>query len=168
MKLFKKYRCALLMLFLLCTPHDGRAQDNSWIVTIAAGDTLSQCALLSLEGDSLRVLWCGFPVSLPVESVTKLQYHRKSEFWRGAFFGASAGSLAGTIVSGSGYGSDPSGPTLSILGVVSGFTIGGLAAEYFSSDDHYDFLKMSTAEKRSFLTSLLYRSPAAFEGDQPK
>jgi hypothetical protein len=163
-----KYRCILMFCLLLLAPHIGHAQDNSWIITIAAGDTLSQCALLSLEGDSLRVSWSGFPVALPVESVTKLQYHRKSEFWRGAFFGASAGTLTGTLISGAGSGSESSSPSLSILGASSGFVIGGLAAEYFSRDDHYDLAKNNVAEKKNVFTALLAQSISPPGGKQLK
>jgi hypothetical protein len=163
-----KYRCAFMLFFLLFAPHVSHAQDNAWIVTIAAGDTLSQCALLSLEGDSLRVSWSGFPVALPVESVTKLQYHRKSEFWRGAFFGASAGTLTGTLISGSGSGSESSSPTLSILGASGGFVIGGLAAEYFSRDDHYDLENKNVAEKKSIFTALLAQSTSPPGGNRSK
>jgi len=163
-----KYRCVLLMLLLLRAPHIGHAQDNSWIITIAAGDTLSQCALLSLEGDSLRVLWSGFPVALPVESVTKLQYHRESGFWHGAFFGASAGTLTGTLIHGAGSRSESSSPTLSILGASGGFIVGGLTAEYFSRDDHYDMARNTATEKKSILTALLAQSSSPPGGNRSK
>jgi len=153
----------LLMFFLLVLlVETGRSQDNSWVITIATGDTLSGCALNSLEGDSLRIVWSGFPVSLPVESLWKLQYHRRSEFWRGAFYGSAVGAIVGTVVSVS--GSESSAPAAIALGTLSGLVAGGLAAEYLSRDDRYDLQGYDSPEKKSIISALLAR-PELRPGD---
>jgi len=145
-----------VLLLLPCFAATSQSQDHAWIITIATGDTLSQCSLLSLDGDSLRVSWSGFPVSLPVESLRELRYHRPSEFWRGAFYGSAAGALAGTFVSASGQESPA--PTSGILGTLCGFVAGGFAADYFSRDDRYDIATSNIPEKKAILGTLLLKS----------
>jgi hypothetical protein len=143
-----------IMLALLTMP-TVRAQDRSWIITIATGDTLAQCSLLSLDGDTIHVTWSGFPLGLPVESLLKLQHHRPSEFWRGAFYGSAVGAVAGTAVSTS---SDLfTKPTTGILGMLVGSVIGGLTADYLSRDIRYDMAGATLPEKKFILKSLLER-----------
>ena len=159
----------LLMLFFLLLPVEkGLSQNNSWIITIATGDTLSGCSLISLEGDSLQITWSGFPVSLPVESLRKLQYHRSSEFLRGAFYGSAAGAIVGTLVGVSGAGSKSSATAEGALGAVSGFVAGGLAAEYLSRDDRYDLLNYNVPEKKNIIRMLLPQSVLRFGDDKPR
>ena len=148
----------LMLIFLLLSVTISQTQGKPWIVTIATGDTLSGCSLTSLDGDSLRIEWSGFPVSLPVESVQKLQYHRTSEFWRGAFYGSSAGAVVMTLIAASGTGSKISVTAESALGIVGGFVVGGFAADYFSRDDRYDLQKCDVPEKKSIIRTLLTRS----------
>ncbi len=148
----------VMLFFLLLFVETAFSQDNSWIITIATGDTLSGCSLVSLEGDSLRIGWSGFPVSLPVESLRKLQYHRKSEFWRGAFYGTAVGAITGTLGSAKGTSSEPSDATAGSLGAVCGFVAGGLAAEYLSRDDKYDLTSDNVPERKDLLRTLLLRS----------
>jgi outer membrane lipoprotein SlyB len=161
-------RQLLLMLFLLLSVETGRSQDNSWIITIATGDTLSGCSLISLEGDSLRITWSGYPVSLPVESLRKLQYHRESEFWRGAFYGSVAGGIVGTTVGASGSGSESSAAAGGALGILTGFAAGGLGADYLSRDDRYDLQKYDSAEKKNIIKTLLPQSELHLGGEKPK
>ena len=158
----------LTVFFLLLSLETGLSQDNSWIITIATGDTLSGCSLISLEGDSLQIAWSGFPVSLPVESLRKLQYHRSSEFWRGAFYGSAAGAIVGTLVSAAGTGSESSATMGGALGAVSGFAAGGLAAEYLSRDDRYDLLKYDVPEKKNIIRILLSHTELRSGDDKPK
>ena len=158
----------LLLFFLLVSVETSLSQDNSWIITIATGDTLSGCSLISLDGDSLRVGWSGFPISLPVESVRQLQYHRKSEFWRGAFFGSAAGAIAGTFGSAAGTGSESSAITASALGVVGGFVVGGFAADYLSRDDRYDLFRYDVPEKKKLIKTLLPQTVLHIGDDIPK
>jgi outer membrane lipoprotein SlyB len=148
-------RYPLILCFLLLFAGRGLAQHNSWIITIATGDTLSGCTLVALEGDSLRTEWSGFPVTLPVESIRKLQYHRRSEFWRGAFYGSAVGALGGTLVEGTGAGTTSSTLVPSALGAVGGCLIGGLAADYLSRDDRYELANYNITEKKNVIRSLL-------------
>jgi hypothetical protein len=145
----------LILFFLLFFVEPGLAQYNSWIITIATGDTLSGCTLIALDGDSLRTEWSGFPVTLPVGSLLKLQYHRKSEFWRGAFYGSAVGAIGGTFMGGTGTGSESSSIAQSALGAVGGLLIGGLAAEYLSRDDQYDLKNYDITQKKSVIRALL-------------
>jgi hypothetical protein len=146
----------LLILFLiLLFVEPSLSQHNSWIITIATGDTLSGCSLIALEGDSLRTEWSGFPVMLPVESIQKLQYHRMSEFWRGAFYGSAVGGIGGTFMAGTGAGSASSTIAESVLCAVSGFLAGGLAAEYLSQDDRYDLANGDIPKKKNIIRTLL-------------
>ena len=158
----------LMLFFLLLSVETGLSQNNSWIITIATGDTLSGCSLISLDGDSLRITWSGFPVFLPVESLRKLQYHRSSEFLRGAFYGSAAGAIIGTLVSAAGTGSESSVTTGGALGAFSGFAVGGLAAEYFSRDDRYDLQKYDVPEKKNIIGTLLSHSELRRGDDIPK
>jgi outer membrane lipoprotein SlyB len=147
----------LILFFLLFFVEPGLSQHNSWIITIATGDTLSGCTLIALDGDSLRTEWSGFPVSLPVGSIQKLQNHRRSEFWRGAFYGSTVGAIGGTFAGGTGTGSASSAIAQCALGAVGGLLIGGLAAEYLSRDDHYDLKNYDVKEKKSVISSLLLK-----------
>jgi hypothetical protein len=158
----------LMLFFLLLSVTTVFSQDKSWIITIATGDTLSGCSLNSLEGDSLRIEWSGFPVSLPVESLQKLQYHRKSEFWRGAFYGSAAGAIVLTLVGASGSGSTSSVTAGSALGIVGGFVLGGFTADYLSRDDRYDLQKFEVSEKKSIIKTLLRQSEVRAGDDEPK
>jgi hypothetical protein len=157
-----------MLFFLLLFIETGLSQDNSWIITIATGDTLSGCSLISLEGDSLRITWSGFPVSLPVESLQKLQYHRNSEFFRGAFYGSAAGALVGSLVSASGGGSESSSTAVSALGAVVGLAVGGLTTEYLSRDDRYDLERYNLSEKKSIIMTLLPLSEVRTGDDKLK
>lgn len=157
-----------MLFFFLLSVETVLSQDNSWIITVATGDTLSGCSLVSLEGDSLQIGWSGFPVSLPVESLRKLQYHRRSEFWRGSFYGCAAGAIAGTLGSAAETGSESSTATAGALGAVSGFMVGGLAAEYLSRDDQYDLLRYDLPEKKAILRRLLLQSAPQFGDDRPR
>jgi outer membrane lipoprotein SlyB len=145
----------LTLSFLLLFVEPGLSQYNSWIITITTGDTLSGCSLIALEGDSLRTEWSGYPVMLPVESVRQLQYHRRSEFWRGAFYGSTLGAIGGTFVAGAGSASSVIGE--GTLGAVSGLLVGGLAAEYLSQDDRYDLVNFDIREKKNIIRTLLLR-----------
>jgi hypothetical protein len=158
----------LMLFFLLLSATTVFSQDKSWIITIATEDTLSECSLISLEGDSLRIEWSGFPVSLPVESLLKLQYHRRSEFWRGALLGSAAGPIVLTLVDASSTASSSSVTAESALGVVGGFVLGGLTAEYLSRDDRYDLQKFDPSEKKSIIRTLLAQSEIRAGDDKPK
>jgi outer membrane lipoprotein SlyB len=147
-----------ILSFLLLFVAPGLCQNNSWIITIATGDTLSGCSLIALEGDSLRAEWSGFPVMLPVESLRKLQYHRRSEFWRGAFYGSTIGAIGGTFVAGTGAGSTYSTVAEGALGALSGFLIGGLAADYLSRDDRYDLVNVDIPERKNIIRTLMLQS----------
>jgi hypothetical protein len=151
-----KLRFLLVPLFVLCSMAASQSKNHAWIITIATGDTLSQCSLISLDGDSLRVSWSGFPVSLPVESLLQLRYHRPSEFWRGAFYGSAAGALVGTLVSASSQ--ESSAPTSGMVGTLCGFIVGGFSADYFSRDDRYNFTTNDIGEKKAILNALLMKS----------
>ena len=154
-----------MLLLVLLNVELGHSQYNTWIITIATGDTLSGCTLTSLDGDSLRVVWSGFPVSLPVESIRMLQYHRKSDFWEGALYGSAAGAMAGTM---SVATSSVSTSSVSEVGAVGGFILGGLAAGYLSRDDHYDFSGLDAVERKSIIAPLLSRSECQTKSDKPK
>jgi hypothetical protein len=157
-----------MLLFLLLSVTTVFSQDKSWIITIATGDTLSGCSLTSLDGDSLRIEWSGFPVSLPMESLQKLQYHRKSEFWRGAFYGSAGGAIVLTLAGVSGTGSTSSVIAGSALGIVGGFVLGGLTADYLSRDDRYDLQKLEVSEKKSIIRTLLTQSTVRAGDDERK
>ena len=157
-----------MLFFLLLNVKPGQSQVNAWIITIATGDTLSGCTLTSLDGDSLRVMWSGFPLSLPIESIRKLQYHRKSDFWEGTLYGSAAGAIAGTVGVASSSRSTSSVSEVGAMGMVGGFIVGGLAAGYLSRDDHYDFSGSNLAERKNILTTLLSRSEYQAKSDKPK
>lgn len=128
------------------------AQDRSWIITIATGDTLSQCSLVSVDDDTIHVSWSGFPVRLPLESLVMLRYHRPSESWRGAFYGSAIGAIGSTAVSAS---SDLfTRPTTGIVGMLVGSVLGGLTADYLSRDIRYDLAGATLPEKKFILKSL--------------
>jgi len=162
------HKFLLMLFFLLLSVETGLSQDNSWIITIATGDTLSGCSLISLEGDSLRIAWSGYPVSLPVESLRKLQYHRESEFWRGAFYGSVAGAIVGTVGGAAGASSESSAAAGGALGALTGFVVGGLTAEYISRDDRYDLQKYDLPEKKNIIRTLLPQSELRLGGEKPK
>jgi hypothetical protein len=161
-------RIPWMLLLVLLNVELGHSQYNAWIITIATGDTLSGCTLTSLDGDSLRVVWSGFPVSLPVESIRMLQYHRKSDFWEGALYGSAAGAMAGTMIVATSSGSTSSVSEVGAMGAVGGFVIGGLAAGYLSRDDRYDFSGLDALERKSMIAPLLLRSEYQTKGDKPK
>jgi len=145
----------LILFFLFFFVEPGLSQYNSWIITLATGDTLSGCSLIALGGDSLQAVWSGFPVTLPVESLRKLQYHRRSEFWRGAFYGFAIGAMGGTFMEGAGVGSASSTISEGALGAFSGCLVGGLAAEYLSRDDRYDLVDYDIPGKKNIISALL-------------
>ena len=159
---------SLILFFLLSFTEPGLAQYNSWIITIATGDTLSGCTLIALDGDSLRTEWAGFPVTLPVESLRKLQYHRRSEFWRGAFYGSAVGGLGGTFVEGTGAGSASSTIAQIALGAVGGSLLGGLAAEYLSRVDQYNLATYDIMEKKNVIRSLLLQPELRLGVEKPR
>ena len=161
-------RVFLTLFCILLAAEIGFAQTNSWVITIATGDTLSGCALTSLDGDSLFVVWSGFPISLPVESIRNLQFHRKSDFWKGALYGSAAGAIGSTLVAASSSGAFASSGESGAMGALGGFFIGGLTAEYLSRDDWYDLTRSDVAEKRSVIRALLSRSEALAGSEKPK
>ena len=149
------FRFLFAAIALLVWSSPGLAQYDSWTITIATGDTISLCSLQSFDGDSLHIIWSGFPVSLPIESIFELRYHKRSEFLHGAIIGSSIGGMTGTLSNGLGSSAGTSGLQSSIIGITGGFLIGGLAGEYFSRDERYGFLGMDKAEKAAIMNTLV-------------
>jgi outer membrane lipoprotein SlyB len=101
-----------------------------------------------------------------VESIRKLQYHRPSDFWTGAFYGSAAGALAGTFISATGQ--ESAAPTAGILGAVGGLVVGGFVADYCSRDDRYDLSPFDVPAKKTILTTILLQSSLHVKEDKPQ
>ena len=131
-------RLSIASFLLLALPLLSSAQRNDWRVVRSSGDTLSDCALMTLDDSLLTLKHNGSTMSLPVDSVDLLFYHKDSFFWTGAGYGFGAGFAVGAVIGAASYrgeGSDlfglgggivASGLQMGFLCGVGGFAVGGV------------------------------------------
>ena len=159
-------RLMIAGLFLVALPFMSSAQRSDWRVVQSSGDTLIDCVLQAFD-DSMLTLGCnGSKISLPVDSVDLLFYHKDSGFLTGVVTGGAAGFLLGAVMGPANYtegepgfarfpGYLVAGIEWGLIGAIGGSAVGGIIGAAFGGGEIYRFSGMTYKAKVNTIRNVM-------------
>jgi len=161
---------AALLVFIPISAFTAFAQSSGWTVYIRSHEPVFPCTLIGIENEQIQLSCDSLKMNVAIDSVQMLAREKETHFWAGAGYGALAGVVVGAAVGlvmyekpkPSGYFTLDLGPAVSavgggVLGVVTGFLVGGIIGTLSCGTEMYDLSKETTASRMHLIRALIYR-----------
>ncbi|MFZ0454359.1 MAG: hypothetical protein WCE54_04860 [Ignavibacteriaceae bacterium] len=146
------------------------AQENNWSVIKLSGDTLLNCSFQGINDSLLTFENNGTINFVPVDSISRLFFHKESHPGTGAAIGAAIGVVLGTVLGSATYqkpkdtglfgGADFGGQTISavgggLLGGIVGSIAGLVIGASIGGNESYDISKRDHTQKVMIIRMLM-------------
>ena len=159
----------VLMLGMHGPAADSPGEDGVFEVGLISGYTIPHCSIVSVKDSVVEVTENSGLIALPIDSIVYCKRRVESHLWAGAGYGAVAGFIVGTAIGYATYsqpgGTDGPGDFTglsraaatfsgSVIGVATGFVLGGIIGASMSGDEMYILAGRSHVGRRQILQIL--------------